>query len=170
MRRRSALGRLASLVGAAALAPWLLPRPVRAAPQIEPLLAESDLIYLSPLRADGGLSRCQAEVWFVAEGSTVWVVTAQGAWRARSVRAGRTTAQIWVGDLGNWTKTDGRYRELPGYVAAAEFVTDATQQSTVLERFGAKYPMSWVLWGPRFRNGLADGSRVMLRYVPDVLG
>lgn len=127
-------------------------------------LAESDTVYLTPLKADGTESRCQAEVWFVVDGPDVCVVTAVGAWRARAVRAGLYRARLWVGDLGVWTRTEGRYRNLPMFEASGEFITGADEQARVLELFGSKYPVSWVLWGPRFRNGLADGSRVMLRY------
>jgi hypothetical protein len=129
-------------------------------------LAESDTVYLTPLKADGAESRCQAEVWFVSDGPDLCVVTAVGAWRARAVRAGLRRARIWVGDLGVWTRTDGRYRNLPMLDASGDFIAGAEEQARVLELFGSKYPVSWVLWGPRFRNGLADGSRVMLRYRP----
>lgn len=129
-------------------------------------LAESDTIYLTPLKADGAESRCQAEVWFVSDDADLCVVTAVGAWRARAVRAGWRRARIWVGDLGVWTRTEGRYRNLPMLEASGDFIADVEEQARVLELFGSKYPVSWVLWGPRFRNGLADGSRVMLRYRP----
>jgi hypothetical protein len=130
-------------------------------------LAESDTVYLTPLRSDGTESRCQAEVWFVLDGPDLCVVTAVGAWRARAVRAGLYRARLWVGDLGVWTRTEGRYRNLPMLEASGAFITGADEQARVLELFGSKYPVSWVLWGPRFRNGLADGSRVMLRYRHD---
>ena len=35
-----------------------------------------------------------------------------------------------------------------------------------LAAFGAKYPDEWDKWEPRFRKGLADGSRVLIRYRP----
>jgi hypothetical protein len=136
------------------------------ADEVSAALAATDVVYLTPLRADGAESRCQAEVWFVADGTDVYVVTAVEAWRARAVRSGLEGARIWIGDLGVWTGTDGRYRSLPQVDAAAAFVTADADQQRVLELFGSKYPVSWVLWGPRFRNGLADGSRVMLRYRP----
>jgi hypothetical protein len=127
-------------------------------------LAESDVVYLTPLKADGAESSCQAEVWFVTDGADLCVVTAAGAWRARAIRAGLSRARVWVGDLGVWTRTEGRYRSLPTLEATGEFIAAADEQARVLDLFGDKYPVSWVLWGPRFRNGLADGSRVMLRY------
>jgi hypothetical protein len=129
-------------------------------------LAESDTVYLSPLRSDGTESRCQAEVWFVLDGPDVCVVTATAAWRARAVRQGLRQARMWVGELGIWTRTDGRYRNLPQADVVGEFIEAQAEHERVLALFGSKYPLSWVLWGPRFRNGLEDGSRVMLRYRP----
>jgi hypothetical protein len=129
-------------------------------------LAATDLVYLSPLKADGAESRCQAEVWFVADGTDIFVVTATGAWRARAIRGGQPHARIWIGNLGVWTRTEGRYRTLAQVDAVGTFVEDEIEQARVLDLFGSKYPFSWLRWGPRFRNGLADGSRVMLRYRP----
>jgi len=129
-------------------------------------LAAADTVYLSPLRSDGSESRCQAEVWFVLDGADVCVVTATTAWRARAVRAGLRQARIWIGDLGIWTRTDGRYRALPQADVTGEFIESQAERERMLALFGSKYPLSWVLWGPRFRNGLEDGSRVMLRYRP----
>ncbi|MFM7118874.1 MAG: hypothetical protein ACKOZX_01240 [Gammaproteobacteria bacterium] len=170
MRRRRALLALSGIgsgmLGAALAWPRLGQAAASPAEGLAERLSASDLIYLSPLKTNGTESRCQAEVWFVAEGTDVWVVTATDAWRARAVRAGLARARLWIGDLGVWTRTDGRYRELPSVDAEGALVTDAALQNHVLALFGAKYPVSWVLWGPRFRNGLADGSRVLLRYQP----
>lgn len=129
-------------------------------------LVESDLVYLTPLRSDGTESRCQAEIWFTYDGADLFVVTASEAWRAEAVRLGLVDARIWVGDMGNWKRTDGRYRQFPALETRATFVEDGETQKAVLELFGDKYPLSWIRWGPKFRNGLADGSRVMIRYQP----
>lgn len=94
------------------------------------------------------------------------VVTASDAWRARAVGRGFRTARIWVGDEGVWTDSDSAYRELPSALAEVSFIEDPDEHARLLEQFGDKYSLSWVLWGPRFRNGLKDGSRVMLRYRP----
>ena len=160
LTRRAALGgTLGSLLLGAG------PRLAAAQPLAE-ALAASDLVYLTPLRGDGTPSRCQAEVWFVYDGADIFVVTATQAWRAEAVRQGRSRARIWVGDLGNWKRTEGAYRALPALEARGELVADVAVHAAVLERFADKYPLSWLRWGPRFRNGLSDGSRVMLRYRP----
>lgn len=129
-------------------------------------LAQSDLVYLTPLYPDGRESTCHAEVWFVADGGHAYVVTASDAWRARAVRQGLQRARVWVGDVGVWSRSDGAYRRLPSRDVQAALISDAGEHQRLLERFGDKYRLEWLVWGRRFRNGLADGSRVMLRYGP----
>lgn len=47
-------------------------------------------------------------------------------------------------------------------------MTDAHLHGAVLEAMGPKYvEEGWGTWGNRFRTGLADGDRVMLRYAVD---
>lgn len=126
---------------------------------------DSPLIYVSPMTSSGGLSRCQAEVWFAAVGGGLYVVTDKSAWRAEAVRRGLSKAQIWVGDVGEWDDADGRYKQLPGGVANASLETDAGVHARVLEAMGGKYQASgWGSWGPRFKSGLNDGSRAMVKY------
>jgi hypothetical protein len=139
---------------------FALPRATRAA------LAESPLIYLSPLRSDGAESVCHGEVWFVRDGAELLVVTATDRWKARAVSGGLDRACIWVGDFGRWKKADGRFKTGPSFVAKARFDADASVIESALAAFGAKYPDEWGKWEPRFRKGLADGSRVLIRYRP----
>ena len=126
--------------------------------------AESPLIYISPMKSDGGLSRCQAEVWFALHGGDYYVVTAADAWRARAIERGLSAAQIWVGDVGQWRWANGRHRSLPRLRASGSMIDDPALVEVVLQRLGEKYADEWGTWGPRFRNGLASGQRVMLRY------
>jgi hypothetical protein len=93
-------------------------------------------------------------------------VSATGAWRCRAIAGGLTRARLWVGEYGNWQKSDGKYRQAPQLTAVGTRVDDNSEQARVLDLFGDKYRLEWVVWGPRFKNGLADGSRVMLRYSP----
>ena len=137
-------------------------------------LAESRLVYLSPLRSDGSESRCHAEVWFVADGDDVLVCTPDDRWRARAIARGLDRARLWVADFGPWSKAGDRYRTAPSFVARGERhlatgVAPAASRSLAdraLESFGRKYADEWGKWGPRFRSGLEDGSRVLLRYRP----
>lgn len=161
--RRRALITGLGMLAAGYLAPFV--RDAKAA-ALDQAMEESDLIYITPIRGDGSESNCQAEVWFARHGSDLFVVTASTAWRARAVDAGLTRARVWVGDVGVWSKSSGTYRTLPQVETEASLVADTELQNAVLDVMGKKFRMSWLLWGPRFRNGLADGSRVMLRYRP----
>ncbi len=126
----------------------------------------SPLIYVSPLKKDGLESRCHGEVWFVAAGNDLLVVTNPERWRAACIGAGLDRARIWVGDFGLWKKSGGEFRKAPSYVATAKLDGDPASQKQALEAFGKKYPDEWDKWGPRFRDGLASGERVMIRYTP----
>ena len=147
--------------GGAMLAASLLPHRAWAA-------TESRLIYLSPLKSNGELSRCQAEIWYAEDGADMFVVTQADAWRARAIRRGLAKAQIWVGDVGMWQRSNGSYKKLPSLVANGAQIDDADEHTRLLAIMGRKYSSEWGTWGPRFRNGLADGSRVLLKYTPRV--
>ena len=96
----------------------------------------------------------------------MYVVTASDAWRAKAVQKGLTRTQVWVGDVGQWQGANGRYKDLPGHIASASIVDDEQTHARLLEIFGNKYSREWGSWGPRFKRGLANGSRVCLRYTP----
>ncbi len=108
-------------------------------------------------------ARCQPEVWFVHDAGSLYVITAEDAWRSRAVQRGLSEARIWVGDVGVWSDA-ARYKALPMVAGRASTITEATIHSAVLEQFGRKYRREWSTWGPRFKSGLADGSRVLLKY------
>jgi hypothetical protein len=166
INRRNWLAATGAALAAALTTTW--PRPVRAnLPEAtQAALRESDVIYLTPLKADGAESRCKAEIWFVEDEGAMYLVTSAQAWRARAIAQGLTRARVWVGEFGTWTDAKDAFRAAPMLETVGSRVTDEQAQARVLERMGEKYRLSWLVWGPRFRNGLADGSRVMLQYVP----
>ncbi len=127
---------------------------------------ESPLVYVSPLRKGGAESQCHAEVWFVADGGDLLVVTEAKRWRAEAIGKGLGSARLWVGDFGVWKKSKGRYREAPGCDASARLEKDPAVHERALQAFGTKYASAWGSWGPRFKKGLASGERVMIRYTP----
>ena len=131
-------------------------------------MVESPLIYLTPLKSDGAESRCQAEIWFALHDGSMYVVTPDDAWRTEAIRLGLDQARIWIGDVGNWKRANERYRSLPVVETSANIETDEAVHEQVLTAMGEKYADEWGTWGPRFRNGLADGSRTMLKYTPMV--
>jgi hypothetical protein len=164
-RRVLAFTALTSAVGVFA-------RPLRAAEALPEVtraaLVESDLVYITPLKTNGEESRCHAEVWFVHHDADLYVVTSANAWRADAVRRNLVKARLWVGEFGEWQNARERFRSAPGFDATATIEASPDVHARVLDTFGKKYTAEWLVWGPRFKNGLADGSRVLLRYQPNV--
>jgi hypothetical protein len=153
---------------AAGTAGLLLPRPARADHHeaLAAAMAASPLVYVSPLKKDGSESTCHGEVWFVADGADVLVVTAHDRWKAKSLAKGLDRARLWVGDFGVWKDAGGKWKSAPTFDAKVKSETDTAAREKALALFGKKYPKEWDKWGPRFAGGLADGSRVLLRYSP----
>jgi len=127
-------------------------------------LKESSLVYLTPLRSNGAESRCHSEIWFQEHDGDIYLVTSSDAWRARAIKSGLTRARIWVGEFGQWQEGTDTFRSAPMIEASGSVVTDAAVQDTVLGLMGEKYRSGWLVWGPRFRNGINEGTRVMLKY------
>lgn len=130
--------------------------------------AESPLIYVSPLRSDGGESKCHAEIWFVPAGEDLLVCTPVDAWRTRAIKKGLDQARIWVGDFGTWTSSGEKYRSAANFVAKASVVPAEDEAvAKCLADMGKKYESTgWSTYGPRFHKGMKDGSRVVIRYRP----
>ncbi len=128
-------------------------------------LSTSRLIYLTPIKSDGEESECKGEIWFIYDGDDhVYVVTQFDAWRANAIRQGLTSARIWVGEFGLWRNAGDSYRSAPELMLEGAIEDDPDAQDKVLTTMGGKYTDEWGVWGPRFREGLNDDSRVMLRY------
>ncbi len=125
-------------------------------------LATSPLVYVSPLLKGGAESTCHGEVWFVPDGDDLLVVTDATRWKATSIEKGLDRARLWIGDHGLWKKSGGAFKASPQLDAKARIDTESHE--IALEKFGAKYPDAWGNWGPKFKSGLADKSRVLIRY------
>lgn len=153
-----------TLLAGAALAPAFLSlRPARAG-AIWELADQSKLIYVSPLKSDGDLSRCKAEIWFAHLNRHLYVVTPPDAWRAQAIGKGLDQAVVWVGDHGMWTQSE-EFMQAPNMTMTASLATDPSTHEAVLAAMAGKYADDgWSRWGPRFREGLEDGGRVMIRY------
>ena len=123
-------------------------------PEIEHLLATSEFVYISSTRKDGTLSR-KAEIWFTWHDGSVWVGTRPDSWRAKRIRWKRPMATIWVGSPAG-----------PSIRARGELVTDPARYDMLCRDYGVKYPARWPRWEASFREGLASGDRVLIRYVP----
>lgn len=157
------------LIAGAATA--VLPRLARAdasalSPAARAALGTSPLVYVSTLKRDGREGHCHAEVWFVGDGDSALVVTSAKAWRAQAIAKGLTRARLWVGDHGVWDPSlrTRAFEVAPSFVAEARLEPAQATHDHALTLFGSKYTREWGSWGPRFKNGLADGSRVLIRY------
>jgi len=159
-----------------ALAPAMLARaqkaPAPAALDAKLLAAftKSPYVYVCPLLANGAESSCHGEVWFGWLGGAAVVITATTTWKARSLARGLEQARIWVGDHGRWkqmlTRNEG-FRAAPSCLAHAERSKDAKLLDELLALYDVKYPKEIANWREKMRAGFADGSRVLIRYVPE---
>jgi hypothetical protein len=156
-RRQFLVGGAALALSGAGMARW-------ASAATAATLDSSQLIYLTPLLADGRESTCHSEIWFVHHKSEVYVCTRSDAWRTKALQRGLTRARIWIGEFGGWTQSKDAFRAAPTLVLEGRLETEPTVRAEVLEVFGKKYAAEWDKWGPRFHDELADGSRALLRY------
>jgi hypothetical protein len=152
-----------------ALAPRLLARAAAPDAPLEGALERSPYVYVSPLRADGSESRCHGEVWFAWLDGAVVVITGSERWKARALARGLDRARIWVGDHGAWKGMLGaneEFRKAPAFDARAALAKDPKLLDRLLGSYERKYPDEIGRWREKFRQGFADGSRVLIRYAP----
>jgi hypothetical protein len=150
----------------------LLPR-VRIRAEDSPLsdrarraLAESPLVYISPLHSDDRESSCHGEVWFLFDKGDVLISTGRTTWKARALASGKDRARIWVGDFGRGSGVGDRFRQGPTFMARAREENERAALERMVAAFGKKYPDEWGKWESRFKKGFEDGSRVLIRYQP----
>ena len=148
------------------------PKPVAPRPDaaLANALEKSPYVYISPLLADGAESTCHGEVWFGFLDGEVVIITSAKSWKARSIDRGFKRARIWVGDFGRWKQVVGRnerFREAPKYTARAEKFSDAAVVDELLALYEKKYPEEIANWRGPMREGVKDGSRVLIRYTPE---
>jgi hypothetical protein len=168
MLKRRSLVKVAAVGAGLSLLPFS--RPASSAAQLpkdlQRELQQSDLIYLTPIQSNGLESSCQAEIWYVWDGSDIYVCTDTTAWRVRAVAKGLDRTRIWVGDLGNWKRTNGKYKALPKLETTSTIIKDESVHARTLKMFGKKYPIGWIRYKSAFTEGLASGSRTLLKYHP----
>ena len=171
MNRRQFIARGVAWFGAAATAPFGLPRPARAeASPLRSLLRDSPFVYVSPLRSNGSESTCHAELWYAWLDDSVVVIVSSDRWKAKAIARGLVKARIWVGDHGRWKgflSNNERFRSAPSFSAAGEQVSDAALLERLLAAFETRYPDEIEQWRDKMRRGFADRTRVLLRYRPD---
>ncbi len=129
-------------------------------------LETSPYVYLSPLHPDGAESRCHGAVWFMVHESDVIVATGKDRWKTRALEKGWDRARVWVGDYGSVKAAGDKFRAAPSFEARASREPDPAVFEVLMSTFAKKYPDDWGKWEPRFREGFASGSRVLIRYRP----
>jgi len=138
---------------------------------LERALNHSSYVYVSPLRSDGHESSCHAQVWFGWLNGAVIVSSKARSWRAQCVALGLDRARIWVGDYGSWKRpfgTNEAFRAGPSFDARGSIVEDQSLLQQLFTAYEAKYPAELSIWRDRIERGFHDGSRVLIRYAPDV--
>lgn len=132
--------------------------PAHSAPlsaELQKALDSSKYVYIQSTRKDGKPSKA-AEIWFMHYKGAVWVCSPVTTYRVKRIQAGQTKAKIAVG------KSDG-----PSFTAKGSVVKDAEVDKVLLETFAKKYADSWSSHEKNFRDGLANGSRPLVKYEPE---
>jgi hypothetical protein len=111
-------------------------------------------VYIASTRKDGTFGT-PAEIWFMWHEGAVVVASPITTWRVRRIRAGRTRARIAVGAVAG-----------PRFEATGSIVKDEKLSEAMCRTFAQKYADGWPRWEARFRAGLADGTRVLIKYEP----
>jgi hypothetical protein len=123
-------------------------------PDLQQALESSKYVYIQTERKDGTLGS-PAEIWFMFHDDAVWVVSPTTTHRVKRIEAGRTKAKIAIG------KTDG-----PAFNATGSIVKDPAANEVLFETFAKKYADGWSSFENTFRDGLANGSRALIKYEP----
>jgi hypothetical protein len=123
-------------------------------PELQKGLETSQYVYVQSERKDGTLGK-PAEIWFFYHKGAVWVATPKTTHRVKRIQAGRTKAKVAIG------KESG-----PAFNAKGSIVKDPEVNTAMFETFAKKYASGWSSHEKNFRDGLADGSRVLIKYEP----
>ena len=84
----------------------------------------------------------------------------------RQRRRTRHEISLLIGNVEPNSGVYGKFRGGRSFVGRARPDNDPEAFERLLAAFGRRYPSEWDRWEPRFRKGFADGSRVLLRYLP----
>ena len=169
-RRQFVVGTAATVGGAAMGVPSLAlseaSTPFQLSSQASAALAESPLVYISPLLAGGQESRCHGEVWFFADQGDVVIFTSKDSWKSRALTLKRNKARIWVGDFGPVWRALGRYRKAPSFLSQAEVDSSPATFDRLMADYSQRYADEWGKWEPRFRKGYVNKTSELIRYRP----
>ena len=115
-------------------------------------LDSAKYVYIQSSRKDGKLGKA-AEIWFFHHKGAVWVASPVTTHRVKRIKAGHTKAKIAIG------KPDG-----PSFNAKGSLVKDEEVNKVMFETFAKKYAGGWSSYEKQFKEGLANGSRTLIKY------
>lgn len=119
-------------------------------------LEEDPYVYISSTRKSGELGT-PAEIWFSWDGNQVIVGTSVESYRVKRIKAGRPGAKIAVQNA-----------QGPSFRATGALDTSKAAQDQMIEMFATKYGDRFKeSWQQKFREGFAQGTRVVVRYTPE---
>ena len=118
----------------------------------EKALDSAKYVYIQSTRKDGKLGK-PAEIWFFRHNDAVWVCSPTTTYRVKRIKAGQTKAKIAIG------KPDG-----PSFNAKGSIVKDPEVNKAMFESYAKKYSDGWSSYEKQFKDGLADGSRTLVKY------
>jgi hypothetical protein len=143
-----------ALIAALVIIPVVPAQSASLSPELQKALDSSKYVYIQSTRKDGKLSK-PAEIWFMPYNGAVWVASPPGTYRVKRIQAGQTKAKIAIG------KADGS-----SFNAKGSIVKDPEVNKAMFEAYAKKYTNEWKSYEQKFRDGLADGSRVLIKYEP----
>lgn len=120
-------------------------------PEMKDKLARAQYVYIQSERKTGW--SLPSEIWFFAEGDTVYVGTRPTSWRVKRIKAGRTKARIAVGNPAG-----------SAFEATGAIVKDPAIEKKLMEAFAKKYPAGWKNHAAGFEEGFQSGERVLVAY------
>lgn len=123
-------------------------------PELQKALDSSEFVYIQSSRKDGTLGK-PAEIWFMHYQGAVWVASPVTTHRVKRIQDGQTKAKVSIG------KTDG-----PSFNATGSIVKDPEINKVLFATLAKKYSEGWSSYEKTFRDGLADGTRVLIKYEP----
>ena len=123
--------------------------------ELQKALDSSKYVYIQSARKDGSMGK-SAEIWFFPYQGAVWVCSPVTTHRVKRIQAGQTKAKVAVG------KSDG-----PSFTAKGSLVKDPEANKVMFETFAKKYADGWSSYEKNFHDGLADGSRTLIKYEPE---
>jgi hypothetical protein len=118
----------------------------------EKALDSAKYVYIQSTRKDGKLGK-PAEIWFFNHKGAVWVCSPTTTHRVKRIQAGQTKAKIAIG------KPDG-----PAFNAKGSLVKDPAVNQVMFDAFAKKYADGWSSYEKQFKDGLANGSRTLIKY------